>query len=153
MEENKTNEIINNKELINKTKFPYQYSNTLSPKGKYTNLFIKRIKRNSAQISPCSSSMTTTIKYEYTISKNNAIKENKLKNENDIYYTQLNTTENILRTQSRILTSKPDEEFFLLRNDHAYRNKGFENFNMNKVCGSSLNCCYIFHKVSKHYQI
>ena len=109
MEENKTNEIIERKELITNTKFPYKYNNNLSQKGKYTNLFIKRIKRNSAQISPCSSSMTTTIKYEYTISKNNSIKENKLKNENDICYTQLNTTENILRTQSRILTNKPDD--------------------------------------------
>lgn len=137
MEENKTNEIIERKELITNTKFPYKYNNNLSQKGKYTNLFIKRIKRNSAQISPCSSSMTTTIKYEYTISKNNSIKENKLKNENDICYTQLNTTENILRTQSRILTNKPDDEFYLLKSEYTYRNKGFENFNMNKVCGSS----------------
>lgn len=135
MEENKTNEIIQNKELITNTQFPYKYNNNLSQKGKYTNLFIKRIKRNSAQISPCSSSMTTTIKYEYTISKNNSIKENKLKNENDICYTQLNTTENILRTQSRILTNKPDDEFYLLKSEYTYRNKGFENFNMNKVCG------------------
>ena len=48
MEENKTNEIIQNKELIANTKFPYKYNNNLSQKGKYTNLFIKRIKRNSA---------------------------------------------------------------------------------------------------------
>jgi len=137
MEEKKANEIINNKELISNTKHPYKFSNILSPKGKYTDLYIKKIKRKSAQISPNSRSMTTTIKYEYTISKKNSINENKVKNENDFYYAHLNTTENILPTQSRILTNKPDDEFFLLKSGYTYRNKGFENFNMNKVCGSS----------------
>jgi hypothetical protein len=58
MEEKKANEIINNKELISNTKHPYKFSNILSPKGKYTDLYIKKIKRKSAQISPNSRSIT-----------------------------------------------------------------------------------------------
>lgn len=136
MENNKTNEIIDNQELINTAKFPYKYTNIFSPKENNNDFFVKRMRRKTEQLSPSSSSMTTTIKYEYTISKNNPLKENQIKNEHDIY-SQLNTTENILRTQSRILTNKPDDEFFLLKNGYSFRNKGFENFNMNKVCGSS----------------
>ena len=136
MENNKTDEIIDNQELINTVKIPYKCTNIFSPKEKNHVFFVKRMRRKTEQISPSSSSMTTTIKYEYTISKNNPIKENQIKNEHDIYY-QLNTTENILRTQSRILTNKPDDEYYLLKNGYSYRKKGFENFNMNKVCGSS----------------
>ena len=89
--------------------------------------------------------MTTTIKYEFSISKNDTIKERRTKNEHDLIKQSLSYGK-ILRTQSRILNNKLDENDLLVKNEYTYRNrnKGFENFNMNKVCGSS------YHKHKKN---
>ena len=150
MENEKNNEIIENHELMITKKFPYKYNNIHSYKERNNNIFNK-IKRNFEQLSTKSKSMTATIKYEYTISKNQSKIENKIKNENKAY-SQLNSTENILRTQSRILTNKPKNEFFLLKNEYSYRNKGFENFNLNNVCGSSHHKKKTKSIINKKYQ-
>ena len=151
MENEKNNEIIENHELMISKKFPYKYNNIHSYKERNNNIFNK-IKRNFEQLSTKSKSMTATIKYEYTISKIKSKIENKIiKNENKAY-SQLNSTENILRTQSRILTNKPKNEFFLLKNEYSYRNKGFENFNLNNVCGSSHHKKKTKSIINKKYQ-
>ena len=49
----------------------------------------------------------------------------------------------ILRTQSRILNNKNNEDYLMLKSEYSYRNKGFENFDMDKVFGSS------YHKNKK----
>ena len=150
MENEKNNEIIENHELMITKKFPYKYNNIHSYKERNNNIFNK-IKRNFEQLSTKSKSMTATIKYEYTISKNQSKIENKIKNENKAY-SQLNSTKNILRTQSRILTNKPKNEFFLLKNEYSYRNKGFENFNLKNVCGSSHHKKKTKSIINKKYQ-
>ena len=83
-----------------------------------------------------SKSLTTTVKFEYTITRNNSIKDNLTKNESEVKKITSFSGGNILRTQSRILNNKKDEPL-LLKKDYIYRNKVFENLNMDKICGSS----------------
>ena len=122
---------ITTRELIKVSKFPEEYKNNISFRN---NNLINRLTKNSPQLS--SKSMTTTIKYEFTISRKNPTKEKQIKNEHDVISQSLSNGK-ILRTQSRILNNKHDEDVLLLKNEYTYRNRGFENFNMNKVCGSS----------------
>ena len=99
-------------------------------------------------------SITTTIKYEYKSSndsfKNNEKKDNINSLKNDKYST-------ILRSQSSLLNNRPTDNFYKKninneisnykskknKNDKKEKivlsssNKGFKNFNLNKVCGSS----------------
>jgi hypothetical protein len=101
-----------------------------------------------------SKSITTTIKYQFKTTNNSSKK----------YRTKLNETRNeknstILRSQSNILNNRPTDSFILKNNNilngdiNNYKSKqnntkikennisssykGFENFNLNKVCGSS----------------
>ena len=137
MENEKSNEFDNNQDLGSITEFQDGYNNRIS----YTdNNMINNLKRKSRQLS--SKSMTTTIKYICTISKNDTIRENKFKKDNDLINKSLmNGT--ILRTQSRILNNKNNEDYLMLKSEYSYRNKGFENFDMDKVFGSS------YHKNKK----
>ena len=137
MENEKSNEFDNNQDLGSITEFQDGYNNIIS----YTdNNMINNLKRKSRQLS--SKSMTTTIKYICTISKNDTIRENKFKKDNDLINKSLmNGT--ILRTQSRILNNKNNEDYLMLKSEYSYRNKGFENFDMDKVFGSS------YHKNKK----
>ena len=122
---------ITARELTKVFRFPEEFKNNFSSRD---NNLINRLKKNSRPIS--SRSMTTTIKYEFTISRNNPIKERQIKNDHDAISQSLSNGK-VLRTQSRILNNKHDEDGLSLRNEYTYRNRGFENFNMNKVCGSS----------------
>ena len=122
---------ITARELTKVFRFPEEFKNNFSSRD---NNLINRLKKNSRPIS--SRSMTTTIKYEFTISRNNPIKERQIKNDHDTISQSLSNGK-VLRTQSRILNNKHDEDGLSLRNEYTYRNRGFENFNMNKVCGSS----------------
>ena len=122
---------ITARELTKVFRFPEEFKNNFSSRD---NNLINRLKKNSRPIS--SRSMTTTIKYEFTISRNNPIKERQIKNDHDAISQSLSNGK-VLRTQSRILINKHDEDGLSLRNEYTYRNRGFENFNMNKVCGSS----------------
>ena len=126
---NKIN-VFNDKELMSITKFTNDYNNLLAFREKY---LPQRLRKKSRQIS--SKSIKATIKYEYTISKNNSKKENQAKNEQDLRQFSFSTG-TILRTQSRILNNKKDD-ISMNKSEYTYRNKGFENFNMDKVCGSS----------------
>lgn len=96
-----------------------------------------------------SKSITTTIKCEYKTTTNNSLKNNKTK-DNDTNYIKDEKCSTILRSQSNILNNRPTDSFCIKntnvsnyeKNNHKYKqnnkkNKGFENFNLNKVCGSS----------------
>ena len=131
---------ITARELTKVFRFPEEFKNNFSSRD---NNLINRLKKNSRPIS--SRSMTTTIKYEFTISRNNPIKERQIKNDHDTISQSLSNGK-VLRTQSRILNNKHDEDGLSLRNEYTYRNRGFENFNMNKVCGSS------YHKNKRNIQ-
>ena len=124
-------EFINNPDLISVSKFPNNYNKFLSFKENY---IPNRLRKKSRQLA--SKSIKATIKYEYSISKNNSIKENLAKNEHDKINQKSLSYGKILRTQSRILNNIHDE-ILLVKSQYTCRNKGFENLNMDKVCGSS----------------
>ena len=131
--------IINNQELMTLSELSNNNTNVLLFKDNY---LPQRLRKKSRQLS--SKSIKATIKYEYTISKNNTIRENQTKNENDLKHLSLSNG-TMLRAQSRILNNKLDD-CLMVKNEYTYRNRGFENFNMNKVCGSS----YRKHKKNKN---
>ena len=101
--------------------------------------------------------ITTTIKYEEYKSLNpnnndngngNCMKKNNSQNNCIIDYNNIKSQKNknnsigVLRSQSRILNNMPDDKFFdnnIFKNDNKNPtiNKGFENFSLSKVCGSS----------------
>ena len=124
-------EFINNPDLISVSKFPNNYNKFLSFQENY---IPNRLRKKSRQLA--SKSIKATIKYEYSISKNNSIKENLPKNEHDKINQKSLSYGKILRTQSRILNNLHDE-ILLVKSQYTCRNKGFENLNMDKVCGSS----------------
>ena len=124
-------EFLKTQELMSLTKIPIDYSKSLSFKENYNP---NRLRKKSRQLA--SKSIKATIKYKYSISKNNTIKENLKKNEHNKINQKLLSCGKILRTQSRILNNIHDE-ILTVKNQYSYRNKGFENLNMDKVCGSS----------------
>ena len=122
---------LTNRDFISTSKFSNERNN-FSPLNE--SYFPHRLKKKSSQMS--SKSITTTVKFEYTITRNNSIKDNLTKNESEIKKITSFSGGNILRTQSRILNCKKDEPLLLIK-DYIYRNKVFENLNMDKICGSS----------------
>ena len=132
MENNKNqSNILNNQELMSLSQFSNGYNSILSFKENY---IPHKLRKKSRQLS--SKSIKAKIKYEYSISKNNKLKENITKNEHDIKNLSSLSTGKILRTQSWILNNKKDE-FLLIKNEYTCRNKGFENLNMDKISGST----------------
>ena len=122
---------LTNRDFISTSKFSNERNNFFPLNESY---FPHRLKKKSSQMS--SKSITTTVKFEYTITRNNSIKDNLTKNESEVKKITSFSGGNILRTQSRILNNKKDEPL-LLKKDYIYRNKVFENLNMDKICGSS----------------
>lgn len=94
-----------------------------------------------------SKSITTTIKYEYK-SLNNDNKNNKTNNflNSNISKIRNEKTSALLRSHSRILNNMPYQNFFNKKSQPKIdkeqsiipaSNKGFQNFSLSKVCGSS----------------
>ena len=120
-----------NQDSISTSKFSNEGNNFFPLSENY---IPQRLKKKASQLS--SKSITTTVKFEYTISRNNSMKQNLLKNEKEIKRIASFSSGNILRTQSRILNSQKDEPI-LIKKEYTCRNKVFENLDMDKICGSS----------------
>ena len=88
---------LTNRDFVSTSKF-YNERNNFSPLNE--SYFPHRLKKKSSQLS--SKSITTTVKFEYTITRNNSIKDNLTKNESEIKKITSFSGGNILRTQSRI---------------------------------------------------